>query len=189
MNLNVFITVPRCTKLLYFAEEGETYGWTYRGPDKRTDIRTDKGEGGSHFTCQHITCDMSVKCNAMQPSSIVQFSTAVGVLTGKYKEVTLKNQALELKFCKKHWRYKNCTEKSLSPLWVFGPIFGNFSLIKVIKKWEKNSSESKLKKKISHHWPKWTLQPFSRSYFDLQKWKFCNGTNTQTHNQIHDNSG
>ena len=38
---------------------------------KRTDIRTDKGEGASLFTCQYITCDMSVQCNAMQKSSIV----------------------------------------------------------------------------------------------------------------------
>ena len=34
---------------------------------------------------------MSVQCNAMQNSSIVQFSTAVGCLTKKYKEVKKKS--------------------------------------------------------------------------------------------------
>ena len=45
--------------------------------------------GGSHFICQHITCHISVHCNTMQPSSIVQFSTEVGWFTKKYKGVIL----------------------------------------------------------------------------------------------------
>ena len=53
--------------------------------DKRTYIRTDEGEGETHFTCQDITCHMSVQCNAIQPSSIVQFSTAVGWFTKNTK--------------------------------------------------------------------------------------------------------
>ena len=66
--------------------EGEKYIWTYGGMDKRTYIRTDEGEGGTHFTCQDITCHMSVQYNAIQSSSIVQFSTAVGWFTKKYKK-------------------------------------------------------------------------------------------------------
>ena len=94
----------------------------FGGGDVRTDIQrygqTDghtDGRRGGVVTFHMSTCDMSVQCNAMQTFSIVQFSTAVGWLTKKYKEVILiKNQAIELKFCKKHWRYKNCTEISLS---------------------------------------------------------------------------
>ena len=47
---------------------GRTYGWT----KERT-----------HFTCQDITWCMSVQCNVIQPSSIVQFRTAVGWFTKK----------------------------------------------------------------------------------------------------------
>ena len=86
----VFITVFRCTKFLYFAGEGRCRD---EGTDKRTDIQTDIGEWVSHFTCQHITCYMSVQCNAMKNSSIVYFSTAVGWLTNKFKKVILKNHA------------------------------------------------------------------------------------------------
>ena len=62
----------------------------YRQTDGHTDRR--RG-GGSHFTCQPITCDMSVQCNAMQPSSIGQLSTVVGWLTKKYKEVISKRSS------------------------------------------------------------------------------------------------
>ena len=55
-----------------------------------------RGGGGTHFICQDITCHMSVQCSAIQPSSIVQFSAAVGWFTKKYKKFTLKkNQAVE----------------------------------------------------------------------------------------------
>ena len=67
--------------------------------DKRTYIRTDEGEGETHFTCQDITCHMSVQCNAIQPSSIVQFSTAVGWFTKNLQKVIYKE-----KF--KVWRFK-----------------------------------------------------------------------------------
>jgi len=81
--MQIEVPIP---KLNFF--EWEKYIWTYGGMDKRTYIRTDKGEGETHFTCQDITCHMSVQCNAIQPSSIVQFSTAVGWFTEKYKKVT-----------------------------------------------------------------------------------------------------
>ena len=79
------------------------------------DAHTD-GQRGGGVTFHMSSCDMSVQCNAMQPSSIVQYSTAVGWLTKKYKEgmKKKKNQAIELKFGKKHRRYKNCRGKSLS---------------------------------------------------------------------------
>ena len=67
--------------------------------DKRTYIRTDEGEGGTHFTCQDITCHMSVQCNAIQPSSIMQFSTALGWFTKKYKKLFKKKK-------KKMWRFE-----------------------------------------------------------------------------------
>ena len=69
---------------LYFAGEERC---TDGGTDKRTDIWTNIGEGGSHITCQHIPCEMSVQCNTMKNPSIVYFSTTVGWLTKKYKEV------------------------------------------------------------------------------------------------------
>ena len=79
------------------------------------DLTWTKGRGGTHFTYQDITCHMSVQSNAIQPSSIVQFSTAVGWFTKKYKKGTRKKnklwraeilqQALEVK---KTAQKKNC---------------------------------------------------------------------------------
>ena len=51
--------------------------------DIRMDERTDGRGGGPQVPCQHITCHMLVQCNAVEPSSIVQFSPAVGWLTSK----------------------------------------------------------------------------------------------------------
>ena len=84
--------------LLKFSDEQNFYILQERerrtdgGTDKRTDIRTNKGEVGSHFTCQHITCDLSVQCNAMQNSSIVWLRTAVGWFTKKKQGRYLKKK-------------------------------------------------------------------------------------------------
>ena len=60
------------------------------------DVHTDAQRGGgTHFTCQDITCHMSVQINVVQPSSIVQFNTAVGWFTKNTKKLFLKNQAVE----------------------------------------------------------------------------------------------
>ena len=84
------------TKIKLFWGGGDV--WTDVQWYGQTDGHTDQRRGGG-VTFHISTCDMSVQCNAMQPSSIVQFSTAVGWLTKKYEEVIFLNQAIELKLC------------------------------------------------------------------------------------------
>ena len=79
----MLIEVP-IPKFTFFV--GETSRWNYGGTDKQTDIWRGRRGGGSLFTCQHMNYHMSVQWNMMQPSSIVQFSTAVGWFTKKYME-------------------------------------------------------------------------------------------------------
>ena len=68
------------TKIELFFGGRRTYGHTEVWTNGRTYGRT---KGRTHFTCQDITWYMSVQCNAIQPSSIVQLSTAVGWFTKK----------------------------------------------------------------------------------------------------------
>ena len=64
------------------------------GPvDGRTDVQTDKGAG--HISPVNISL-VTYQCNAVEPSSIVRLSHAVGWFTRKYKEI-MKDAKIMLK--------------------------------------------------------------------------------------------
>ena len=122
------------TKIELFFGGRRTYGHTEVWTNGRTYGRT---KGRTHFTCQDITWYMSVQCNAIQPSSIVQFSTAVGWFTKKHKKTHyLKKIKLE------SWNSATSTggKKKIVILCVNFDQFTEILVFKkVIKKWEKNN--------------------------------------------------
>ena len=64
------------------------------GPvDERMDVQTDRGAG--HISPVNISA-VAYQCNAVEPSSIVQLSHAVGWFTRKYKEI-MKDAKIMLK--------------------------------------------------------------------------------------------
>ena len=87
---------------------------------RRTEVRTNgqiyirtKGRGG-FISIYYLLYVSAVKCIVILQYRAVQHCRRLvhQQIQGSYLK---KNQTIKLKFCKKHWRYKKCTEKSLSP--------------------------------------------------------------------------
>ena len=79
------------------------------------DLTWTKGRGGDtfHISRYHLSHVSAKLCNSTLQYSAVQHCSRL-VHQRNTKRVFLTNQAKELTFCNKHWRYKNCSEKRLS---------------------------------------------------------------------------
>ena len=86
------IEVPISTKKELFFGGGETYIWTYLGMDKRTDIRTDKGEDAFYMSRYHLVHVSVLQCNSNLQHSAVQHCSGL-----VYQKIFKKNYLKRIK--------------------------------------------------------------------------------------------